>query len=68
MLVTQQIQSNYVSLRLITLHIKHERLTEKAFVLDRGLGHSGKAPDGVKKQGFNSNLEPFDFYIKRYEV
>ena len=28
---------------------KFQRLTEKAFFADKGLGHSGKAPDGVRR-------------------
>ena len=44
--------SHNISLHLITLDIRIERLTEKAFALDRGLVHCGKPPDSIMSHLF----------------
>ena len=57
--------SHIISLHLITLDIRIERLTEKAFALDRGLVHSGKAPDSIRSHQF---LYPEILGVKKYYI
>ena len=57
--------SHNISLHLITLDIRIERFTEKAFVLERGHVHSGKAPDSIRSHRF---LYPEILGVKKHYI